>query len=142
MRDEVAAFEPPVAPMLTELQRRWRDTTQPIGAWERYFLLRTMLGMGAMLAELGARANWHQRLQMLLRAQPEPSFDVVLVHPGESAIMMVRALRDATGLPLRQIEHFVKQSPQTIKQAVPRAEAEALRLRLEQAGAQIELKLV
>ena len=56
--------------------------------------------------------------------------------------MMVRALRDATGLPLRQIEHFVKQSPQTIKQAVPRAEAEALRLRLEQAGAQIELKLV
>jgi ribosomal protein L7/L12 len=142
LRDEVAAFAPPAAPMLPDLLRRWRDTTQPIASLEHYFLLGTMVGMGTMLAALGARANWYQRLQALLRAQPQPSFDVVLLHPGESAIMIVRALRDATGLPLRQIESFIKQSPQTIKQAVPRAEAEALRLRLEQAGAQIELKLV
>jgi large subunit ribosomal protein L7/L12 len=66
----------------------------------------------------------------------------VLVDPGDSAITMARALLDATGLPLREIEVIIKKSPQTIKQAVPRAEAEALRVRLEQAGARVEIKLV
>ena len=65
----------------------------------------------------------------------------MLVHPGDSAITMARALLDATGLPLREIEHLIKRSPQTIKQAISRAEAEALRVRLEQAGGQIEIKL-
>jgi ribosomal protein L7/L12 len=142
LRDEVTAFSPWVGPTAAELLARWRDTSQPIPSAEPLFLLRTAIGLRALLAELGARANWHQRLQALLRAYPQPSFDVVLLHPGDSAITMARALLDATGLPLREIEYLMNRSPQTIKQAIPRAEAEALRLRLEQAGAQIEIKLV
>ena len=93
-----------------------------------------------MLGELGARANWHLRLQQLLHAYPQPTFDVVLLEPGESAIAMARVLLDVTELPLREIEHLMNRSPQTIKQGIARADAEALRLRLEEAGARVEIR--
>jgi ribosomal protein L7/L12 len=142
LRNEVAAFAPWSGPTAAELLVRWRDTRQEIASAEPLFVLHTAIGLRAMLAELGARANWHERLQQLLRAYPQPSFDVVLLHPGDSAITIARALLDATGLPLREIEYLMTRHPQTIKQAIPRAEAEALRLRLEEAGARIEIKLV
>jgi ribosomal protein L7/L12 len=138
LRDEVAAFEPP--PMtLADLIRQKRNS--PASA-DQLFIARAGLGLATTMAQLGARANFRQRMHGLLSAWPQPSFDVVLLHPGDSAITMARALLDATGLPLREIEQLIKRSPQTIKQAIPRAEAEALRVRLEQAGAQVEIKLV
>lgn len=126
LRDEVAAFEPPPA-------LRSADVA---------FVVRAALGFATTMARLGARANFCRRLHALLSGYPQPSFDVVLLDPGDSAIGMARALLDATGLPLREIEYLITKSPQTIKQAIPRAEAEALRTRLEQAGARIEIKLV
>ena len=129
LRDEVAAFDrPSLAP--TDL------------AGELPSFARAALGLATLMAPLDARANFRQRLQALMSAYPPPSFDVVLLHPGDSAITMARALLDATGLPLREIELLITRSPQTVKQAIPRAEAEALRVRLEQAGAQVEIKLV
>jgi ribosomal protein L7/L12 len=144
LRDEVAAFTPwpQNDPTATELLARWRDSRDPAAALEPFLLLRTLVGLRVMLGQLGARANWHQRLHELLHAYPQPAFDVVLLHPGDSAIAMARALLDATGLPLREIEYLMSRPPQTVKGALPRAEAEALRQRLEQAGAQIEIKLV
>jgi ribosomal protein L7/L12 len=141
LRDEVATFEPPRLTLASVLER-WRTAPVPPGATEVFFLLRTVLALGLMLGQLGARANWYRRLQTLLGAHPQPSFDVVLLHPGHSTIVMTKELREATGLPLREIEYLITKSPQTIKQAVPRAEAEALRMRLEKAGAQVEIKLV
>jgi predicted unusual protein kinase regulating ubiquinone biosynthesis (AarF/ABC1/UbiB family) len=137
LRDEVAAFEaPPLT--LADLLAQKRHAAPSA---DLVFLARTGLGLATLLAQLGARARFRQRLQALLSAYPQPSFDVVLLDPGDSAISMARALLDATGLPLREIEYLIKQSPQTIKQAIPRAEAEALRVRLEQAGGQVEIKL-
>jgi ribosomal protein L7/L12 len=138
LRDEVAPFD---APSLTLADLLRQPRPAPASA-ELVFVARAALGLATSMAQLGARANFRQRLHALLAAYPQPSFDVVLLHPGDSAITMARALLDATGLPLREIEHLIKGSPQTIKQAIPRAEAEALRVRLEQAGAQIEIKLV
>jgi hypothetical protein len=140
LRDEVAAFSPWTGPTATELLSRWRDARQPVASVEPLFLLRTAIGLRTILGELGARANWYQRLQQLLRGYPQPTFDVVLLHPGDSAITMVRALLDATGLPLREIEYLMNRSPQTIKQAMSRTEAEALRVRLEEAGARVEIR--
>ncbi len=137
LRDEVAAFEPPPLTLADLVPRAHAPPTA-----ELIFLCRTALGLATLLSQLGARANFRRRLHALLSAWPQPSFDVVLLHPGDSAITMARALLDATGLPLREIEYIINRSPQTIKQAIPRAEAEALRVRLEQAGAQIEIKLV
>jgi predicted unusual protein kinase regulating ubiquinone biosynthesis (AarF/ABC1/UbiB family) len=142
LRDEVAVFAPRPQPGLADVLQRWRKTSLPIVSIELLFLLRTALGVATLLGQVGARANWRQRLQALLGTHPQPSFDVVLLHPGKSTIVMARELRDATGLPLREIEYIMTKSPQTIKQALPRAEAEALRVRLEKAGARIELKLV
>jgi ribosomal protein L7/L12 len=142
LRDEVTTFDPRPAVTLNDVIGRWRraDATPPSA--ELYFLLRLALGLGALLGQLGARANWRARLQALLKAHPQPSFDVVLVKPGKNAITTARELRDATGLPLREVEYLMNKSPQTIKQSVPREEAEALRERLEKAGAQVEIKLV
>jgi ribosomal protein L7/L12 len=140
LRDEVAAFSPWTGPSASELLLRWRDARQPITSVEPLFLLRTAIELRTMLGELGARANWHQRMQQLVRGYPQPTFDVVLLQPGDSPITMVRALLDVTGLPLREIEYLMNRSPQTIKQAIPRAEAEALRVRLEEAGARVEIK--
>ncbi|HEX8951808.1 MAG TPA: ribosomal protein L7/L12, partial [Polyangia bacterium] len=137
LRDEVAAFDPPPRTLADLLAHKGRA---PASA-ELLFVARTALGLATLLAQLGARANFRQRLHALLSGYPQPSFDVVLLHPGDSAITMARALLDATGLPLREIEYMITRSPQTIKQAIPRAEAEALRVRLEQAGAQVEIKL-
>ena len=137
LRDEVAAFEPPRLALAELVARRQAPPSAELG-----FVVRTALGLGTLMARLGARANFRRRLHALLSAYPQPSFDVVLLHPGDSAITMARALLDATGLPLREIEYLITKSPQTIKQAIPRAEAEALRARLEQAGARIEIKLV
>jgi ubiquinone biosynthesis protein len=140
LRNHVAAFTPWTGPTTTELLTRWRQTRQALPSAELLFLLRMVIGLRTMLGQLGARANWYQRLHERLRAYPQPTFDVVLVSPGDSAIPLARALLDATGLPLREIEYLMKKSPQTIKQALPRAEAEALRLRLEEAGAEVTLK--
>jgi predicted unusual protein kinase regulating ubiquinone biosynthesis (AarF/ABC1/UbiB family) len=129
--DEVAAFAPPSPELVARGQAvELRETA------------RVVHGLMTLMAQVGARANFRRRLDALLSAYPQPAFDVVLVDPGDSAITMARALLDATGLPLREIEVIIKKSPQTIKQAVPRAEAEALRVRLEQAGARVEIKLV
>jgi large subunit ribosomal protein L7/L12 len=131
LRDEVAAFAPPSPEWLARGQ-----------AAELREAARTAHGLMTLMAQIGARANFRRRLEALLSAYPQPAFDVVLVDPGGSAITMARALLDATGLPLREIEVMIKKSPQTINQALPRAEAEALRVRLEQAGARVEIKLV
>jgi hypothetical protein len=136
LRDEVAAFEPPAVTLAELVPRRQAPPTA-----ELIFLCRAAIGLGTLLSQLGTRANFRQRLQALLSAYPQPLVDVVLLDPGDSAIAMARALRDATGLPLVEIEQIIKRSPQTVKRAIPRAEADALRVRLEQAGARIEIKL-
>jgi len=131
LRDEVAAFDPPSPELLGRIRAAELRETAPVA-----------LALATLMAQIGARANFRRRLDALLSGYAQPAFDVVLVDPGDSAITMARALLDATGLPLREIEVMIKRSPQTIKQAVPRAEAEALRVRLEQAGARVEIKLV
>jgi predicted unusual protein kinase regulating ubiquinone biosynthesis (AarF/ABC1/UbiB family) len=140
-RDEVSTFDTNGESTLAEALRRWRDAQGPILSGELFFVLRMASGLSRVLGQLGARANWHQRLQALLQTYPKPSFDVVLLDPGVSPIVMVRELREATGLPLREIEYIMKMIPQTIKQAIPRADAEALRVKLESAGARVEIKL-
>src|SRR5262249_14660066 len=58
---------------------------------------------------------------------PPDTWDVVLIHPGDSPIALIRALREITALDLRKLETLVAEAPETIERALPRAEAEALR---------------
>jgi ribosomal protein L7/L12 len=68
------------------------------------------------------------------------AYDLVLVSPGAQLIAVIRELRDATGLDLRDVKALVDACPQTIELALPRADADALRRRLESAGARVDLR--
>jgi large subunit ribosomal protein L7/L12 len=77
------------------------------------------------------------------RPQPRTEeiwWDVVLVGAGASPIALIRELREQTGRELRDLESLVDSLPETLKHAVPRADAESLRKRLETAGARVEVR--
>jgi large subunit ribosomal protein L7/L12 len=66
--------------------------------------------------------------------------DLLLLEPGAALIVLIREIRDATGLGLREVTDLVRSAPGPILTAVPKAEAEKMRRRLEAAGARIELR--
>jgi large subunit ribosomal protein L7/L12 len=68
------------------------------------------------------------------------TYDVVLVSGGENVIVLVRELRELTGLELREVKLLIDAAPRTIKPGLSRVEAERLRQRLEAIGARVALK--
>lgn len=73
-------------------------------------------------------------------ADAKTEFDVVLAEVGANKIAVIKAVREATGLGLKEAKEIVDGAPKTVKEAVPTADAEALKAKLEEAGAKIELK--
>jgi len=67
-------------------------------------------------------------------------FDVVLVSAGAQKINVIKVVRAATGLGLKEAKDLVEGAPKTVKEALPKAEAEKLKKELEDAGAKVELK--
>ncbi|MBE6200624.1 MAG: 50S ribosomal protein L7/L12 [Tidjanibacter sp.] len=68
------------------------------------------------------------------------AFDVVLVSAGQSKIPVVKAVKEATGLGLKEAKDLVDAAPKAIKEGVSKEEAEALKAALEEAGAEVEVK--
>ena len=73
-------------------------------------------------------------------AAEQTEFTVVLADAGESKMAVVKAVRDATGLGLKDSKDLVDKAPSNIKENVSKDEAEALKAALEAAGAKVELK--
>lgn len=73
-------------------------------------------------------------------ADAKTDFDVVLVDAGSSKINVIKAVREITGLGLKEAKEKVDTAPQTIKEAAPEAEANETKEKLEAAGAKVELK--
>ena len=73
-------------------------------------------------------------------AEEKTDFDVILASAGAQKIAVIKAVREATGLGLKEAKEVVDGAPSTVKEAVPAADAEALKAKLEEAGATIELK--
>ena len=73
-------------------------------------------------------------------AEAKTDFDVVLVDAGSSKIGVIKVVREITGLGLKEAKTLVESAPATLKEACPKADAEALKAKLEEAGATIELK--
>ncbi len=72
--------------------------------------------------------------------EEQTEFDVVLQAFGEKKINVIKAVRAVTDLGLREAKEFVESAPQTVKEALPKEEAEAIKASLEEAGATVELK--
>ncbi len=73
-------------------------------------------------------------------AEEKTEFDVVLTDVGANKIQVIKAVREATGLGLKEAKAIVDGAPATVKEAVPTADAEALKESLTAAGATVELK--
>jgi len=73
-------------------------------------------------------------------AEEKTEFDVILKEAGASKINVIKAVREITGLGLKEAKDAVEGAPTTIKEAVSKADAEAVKKKLEDAGAKAELK--
>ena len=73
-------------------------------------------------------------------AEEKTSFDVVLKSAGAAKLQVVKAVKEACGLGLKEAKDMVDGAPSNIKEGLAKAEAEALKKQLEEAGAEVELK--
>ncbi len=73
-------------------------------------------------------------------AAEKSEFDVVLVDAGASKINVIKIVRELTGLGLKEAKEVVDGAPKTVKEAVAKDDAEAMKAKLEEAGAKVELK--
>ena len=73
-------------------------------------------------------------------AEEKSSFDVVLTEAGDQKIKVIKVVRDATGLGLKEAKDLVDGAPKTIKEGVSKEEAEDLKAKFTEVGATVELK--
>jgi large subunit ribosomal protein L7/L12 len=73
-------------------------------------------------------------------AEEQTEFNVVLSEIGANKVGVIKAVREITGLGLKEAKDLVDGAPKTVKEALPKAEAEAAKKKLEEAGAKAELK--
>jgi large subunit ribosomal protein L7/L12 len=72
--------------------------------------------------------------------EEQSAFDVVLTGPGDKKIQVIKVVRAATGLGLKEAKALVDEAPKAIKEGVDREEADKLKAELEEAGASVEVK--
>ncbi|AND86137.1 50S ribosomal protein L7/L12 [Clostridium tyrobutyricum] len=73
-------------------------------------------------------------------AEEKTEFDVILKDAGSQKIKVIKAVREATGLGLKDAKALVDGAPKTLKEAVSKDDAEALKAKFEEVGATLELK--
>jgi len=73
-------------------------------------------------------------------AEEQTEFDVVLESAGDKKIQVIKAVREVTGLGLKEAKAMVDEAPNSIKEKISKDEADALKAKLEEAGAQVNIK--
>jgi large subunit ribosomal protein L7/L12 len=73
-------------------------------------------------------------------AEVKEDFDIIMTSFGENKVNVIKAIRVITGLGLKEAKDMVEGVPSTVKEAAPKAEAEAIKKQLEEAGAKVDLK--
>ena len=72
--------------------------------------------------------------------EEQTAFDVLLTGAGEKKIQVIKVVRAATGLGLKEAKALVDEAPKAVKEGIDKSEAEKLKADLEEAGASVELK--
>jgi len=72
--------------------------------------------------------------------EEKTEFDVVLANVGQEKIKVIKAVREATGLGLKEAKALVDGAPAAVKEKISKADAEALKAKLEEVGATVEIK--
>ena len=73
-------------------------------------------------------------------AEEKTDFNVVLTDAGGNKVSVIKAVREITGLGLKEAKDLVDGAPKVVKEGMPKADAEAAKKKLEEAGAKVELK--
>ena len=73
-------------------------------------------------------------------AEEKTEFTVVLAEAGANKVSVIKAVREITGLGLKEAKDLVDGAPKPVKEGMPKADAEAAKKKLEEAGAKVELK--
>ncbi|MDQ5984023.1 MAG: 50S ribosomal protein L7/L12 [Eubacteriales bacterium SKADARSKE-1] len=73
-------------------------------------------------------------------AEEKTEFDVVLNAPGANKVVVIKTVKEITGLGLKEAKDLVDGAPKTIKEAVSKDDAEAIKAKLTEAGAEVEVK--
>jgi large subunit ribosomal protein L7/L12 len=73
-------------------------------------------------------------------AEEKTEFNVMLLEAGANKVQVIKAVREITGLGLKEAKDLVDGAPKAVKEAVSKADAEAAKTKLEAAGAKVELK--
>ena len=74
------------------------------------------------------------------KAEEKTTFDVVLKSAGDKKIQVIKVVREATGLGLKEAKDLVEGAPKVVKESLPKADAEKLKKSLEDQGGTVELK--
>ena len=105
------------------------ELVELIAAMEEKFGVSAAAAVAAAPAAGGAAA-----------AEEKTEFDVVLKSAGANKVAVIKAVRGATGLGLKEAKDLVESAPANLKEGVSKEEAEALKKELEEAGAEVEIK--
>ena len=73
-------------------------------------------------------------------AEEKTEFNVMLMEAGSNKVGAIKAVREITGLGLKEAKDLVEAAPKAVKEGVAKADAEAMKKKLEEAGAKVELK--
>lgn len=73
-------------------------------------------------------------------AEEKTDFDLILKEAGSNKVAVIKVVREITGLGLKEAKDLVDGAPKTVKEGMPKADAEAAKKKLEEAGAKAELK--
>ena len=95
---------------------------------------------GVSAAAMAAPAGGGAAAGGAAAAEEKTDFDVVLQEAGANKVSVIKAVREITGLGLKEAKDLVDGAPKTVKEAMPKADAEAAKKKLEEAGAKAELK--
>jgi large subunit ribosomal protein L7/L12 len=106
-----------IAELVSELEEKWGVSAAPVAV------------AGGVAAGGEAAA-----------VEEQTEFDVVLAEPGAQKINVIKAVREITGLGLKEAKEMVEGAPKTIKEAVSKEDAAELKAKLEGAGAKVEIK--
>ena len=85
-------------------------------------------------------AAMEEKFGVSAAAEEKTEFDVVLAEAGANKVAVIKAVRGATGLGLKEAKDLVESAPAVLKEGIAKAEAEALKKELEEAGAKVEIK--
>ena len=128
--------------MATSTQE-WIDELKSISVLElaeRIKALEEEFGVSATAVAAAAPAGAGGGGEAAEAAEEQTAFDVVLTGAGDKKIQVIKVVRAATGLGLKEAKALVDEAPQPVKEGVDKDEAEKLKSELEEAGASVELK--